>query len=205
MNRREFMALSAGVLGQPSVLEPATIPTRPNILFILADDLGYGDLGCYGQKRIATPNIDRIAAGGMRFTDFYAGSTVCAPSRCALMTGFHTGHAFIRGNGSQSLRAEDVTVTELLKKSGYHTGLIGKWGLGNENSTGMPREKGFDEFIGYLDHVHAHDYYTDRLWRSDDRTRYNDWEVFPENQGKKELYMPDLFTKCALNFLSINK
>jgi arylsulfatase A-like enzyme len=172
----------------------------------MADDLGYGDLGCYGQTMIQTTNLDRLAAEGIRFTDFYAGSTVCAPSRCSLMTGLHTGHAFIRGNGSQALRSEDLTIAELLKKAGYHTGLIGKWGLGNENSTGMPREKGFDEFVGYLDHVHAHDYYTDHLWRSDSRTGYNDWEIFPENQaGKKSLYMHDLFTKAALNFVSINK
>lgn len=180
-------------------------PRRPNIILIVADDLGYGDLGCYGQTRIKTPNLDKMASEGLRFTSFYAGSTVCAPSRCCLMTGLDTGHAFIRGNGTQALRPADITVAELLHEAGYHTGLIGKWGLGNENSTGMPREKGFDEFIGYLDHVHAHDYYTDRLWRWDSRTGYNDWEVFPENQGKKELYMPDLFTKCALNFLSINK
>ena len=185
--------------------QPPPAPRRPNIILIVADDLGYGDLGCYGQTRIKTPNLDKMASEGLRFTSCYAGSTVCAPSRCSLMTGLDTGHAFIRGNGTQALRPADTTVAELLHEAGYHTGLIGKWGLGNENSTGMPREKGFDEFIGYLDHVHAHDYYTDRLWRSDSRTGYNDWEVFPENQGKKELYMPDLFTKCALNFLSINK
>lgn len=187
------------------VRQPPPAPRRPNIILIVADDLGYGDLGCYGQTRIKTPNLDKMASEGLRFTSFYAGSTVCAPSRCCLMTGFDTGHAFIRGNGTQALRPGDITVAELLHDAGYHTGLIGKWGLGNENSTGMPREKGFDEFIGYLDHVHAHDYYTDRLWRWDSRSGYNDWEVFPENQGKKNLYMPDLFTKCALNFLSINK
>ena len=187
------------------VLRPPA-PRRPNIILIVADDLGYGDLGCYGQTRILTTNLDRMAAEGVRFTDFYAGSTVCAPSRCALMTGLHTGHAFIRGNGSQALRDEDMTIAQLLHKEGYHTGLIGKWGLGNENSTGMPREKGFDEFAGYLDHVHAHDYYTDHLWRYDSRSGHNDWEYFPENQsGTKGIYMPDLFTKGALNFVQINK
>jgi arylsulfatase A-like enzyme len=180
-------------------------PRRPNIILIVADDLGYGDLGCYGQTKIKTPNLDKMAAEGLRFTSFYAGSTVCAPSRCSLMTGLNTGHALIRGNGNQALRSADVTVAELVKKAGYHTGLIGKWGLGNENSAGMPREKGFDEFIGYLDHVHAHDYYTDRLWRSDPHSGFNDWEIFPENQGGKKLYMPDLFTKAALNFININK
>ena len=180
-------------------------PRRPNIILIVADDLGYGDLGCYGQTKIQTPNLDKLAAQGIRFTDFYAGSTVCAPSRCALMTGLHTGHAFIRGNGSQALRPEDLTVAQILRDAGYHTGLIGKWGLGNENTTGTPLEKGFDEFAGYLDHVHAHDYYTDHLWRSDSRTGTNDWIYFPENQGAQRLYTHDLFTKAALNFVSINK
>src|SRR5258708_2611608 len=188
----------------PAQRPPA--PRRPNIILIVADDLGYGDLGCYGQTRIRTTNLDRMASEGVRFTDFYAGSTVCAPSRCALMTGLHTGHTFIRGNGAQALRREDFTVAELLKNAGYHTGLIGKWGLGNEKSTGMPREKGFDEFAGYLDHVHAHDYYTDHLWRYDSRSGRNDWERFPENEGGKQgLYMHDLFAKAALNFVSINK
>ncbi len=190
----------------PAQRPPA--PRRPNIILIVADDLGYGDLGCYsaGQTRILTTNLDKMAREGIRFTDFYAGSTVCAPSRCALMTGMHTGHAFIRGNGSQSLREQDVTVAELLKKSGYHTGLIGKWGLGSENSSGMPREKGFDEFVGYLDHVHAHDYYTDHLWRYDSRLGYNAWEYFPENEGGKQgRYTHDLFTQAATNFVSINK
>jgi len=195
---------SGSTTNLPAQRPPA--PRRPNIIWIVADDLGYGDLGCYGQKMIQTTNLDRLAAEGLRFTDFYAGSTVCAPSRCALMTGLHTGHAFIRGNGSQALRTDDLTVAELLQKAGYHTGLIGKWGLGNENSTGTPRAKGFDEVVAYLDHVHAHDYYTDRLWRSDSRSGYNDWEIFPENQGgRKGLYTHDLFTKAALNFLNINK
>src|SRR5271170_8119240 len=108
----------------------AQTPKKPNIIFILADDLGYGDLGCYGQKKIKTPNLDRLAAQGMRFTQAYAGSTVCAPSRCALMTGKHTGHAHIRGNGSVPLRPEDTTIATLLSRAGYVTGLIGKWGLG---------------------------------------------------------------------------
>lgn len=184
----------------------APAPRRPNIILIVSDDLGYGDLGCYGQTRIQTPNLDKMAAEGIRFTDFYAGSTVCAPSRCALMTGLDTGHAFIRGNGKQSLRQEDITIAQVLHDAGYHTGCIGKWGLGNENSSGMPREKGFDDFAGYLDHVHAHDYYTDHLWRSDSRTGTNSWEYFPENQdGRKGLYMDDLFTKAALNFVNINR
>src|SRR5208283_5628218 len=138
------------VWAQPGyTLQPAE--RKPSIIFILADDLGYGDLGCYGQTRIKTPNLDKLAAEGIRFTSFYAGSTVCAPSRCALMTGLHTGHAWIRGNGTIALRAEDLTVAEVLKQAGYHTGLIGKWGLGNEHTPGVPQEKGFEEFVGYLD------------------------------------------------------
>src|SRR6266436_4203338 len=114
---------------------------KPNILFILADDLGYGDLGCYGQTRIKTPNIDRLAAEGLRFTQCYAGTTVCAPSRCALITGLHTGHATVRGNAFVPLRAQDVTVAEVLKRAGYTTALIGKWGLGEPGTSGVPNRK----------------------------------------------------------------
>src|SRR5512138_1767250 len=146
----------------------------PNIIFILADDLGYGDLGCYGQKKIQTPNLDRMANQGIRFTSFYAGSTVCAPSRCALMTGLHTGHCLIRGNAKVALRPEDVTVAEVLHNADYRTGLIGKWGLGNEDTTGVPQKQGFDVFLGYLDQTHAHDYYPTHLWRYDDRTGFDD-------------------------------
>jgi len=184
-----------------------SVPLRkPNIIFILADDLGYGDLGCYGQARIKTPNIDKLAAQGIRFTDFYAGSTVCAPSRCALMTGLHSGHGLVRGNADVPLRSNDLTVAELLSQMGYHTGLIGKWGLGAENSSGMPAKKGFKEFVGYLDQVHAHDYYTDHLWHSDPKVPRDAWQTLSENQGgKKGVYVPDLLTKGALNFIRTHK
>ncbi len=142
---------------------------RPNIIFIMADDLGYGDLGCFGQKKVKTPNIDRLAAEGMRLTDFYAGSTVCAPSRCVLMTGLHTGHCFIRGNGKINLRPDDVTVAEVLRGAGYTCGLSGKWGLGHENSSGLPTRQGFDHFFGYLDQHHAHNYYPSFLVRGERR------------------------------------
>src|SRR5438105_14542699 len=122
---------------------------RPNIVFILADDLGYGDLGSYGQRRIRTPNLDRMAREGVRFTQFYAGSTVCAPSRSVLMTGLHTGHCLIRGNARQDLRPADVTAAKLLKGAGYATGLVGKWGLGTEGGPGVPTRQGFDHFLGY--------------------------------------------------------
>jgi arylsulfatase A-like enzyme len=180
---------------------------KPNIIFILADDLGYGDLGCYGQTKIKTPNIDKLAIEGIRFRDCYAGSTVCAPSRCALMTGLHTGHGRIRGNkAGVALATNDVTLAEILKKGGYHTGLVGKWGLGDEGSSGTPRKKGFNEFIGYLNQTHAHDYYTDYLWRSDARSDRDEREQIPQNLGnKKGLYTPDLFTMAATNFIQTNK
>src|SRR5213596_492410 len=144
-------------------------PQKPNIIFIMADDLGYGDLGCYGQKLIRTPNVDKLAKQGTRFTQFYAGSSVCGPSRCSLMTGYHTGHARIRGNSSLHIQEEDVTVAELLKNAGYRTALIGKWGLGEEQTAGAPHRKGFDESFGYLNQVHAHEYYTDYLIKNGGR------------------------------------
>ena len=141
----------------------------PNIIWILADDLGYGDLGSYGQQRIRTPHLDRMAAEGMRFTDAYAGFTVCAPSRSVLMTGQHTGHTRVRRNGSPGLWDEDVTIAELLKDSGYATALIGKWGLGMEDSPGAPWLQGFDYFFGYLSQGHAHNFYPEFLMRNAER------------------------------------
>jgi len=167
---------------------------KPNILFIHADDLGYGDLSCYGQKKFSTPRIDRMAAEGLRFTQYYAGNTVCAPSRCALMTGYHMGHSYIRGNADQPLRPEDVTVAELLKKAGYATAMIGKWGLGLEKSSGMPNRKGFDYSFGYLDQVHAHKQYTDHLIRNGDRV---------EMDGKD--WSNDLFTNETIDYVKKNK
>ena len=140
----------------------------PNIIFILADDLGYGDLGCYGQELIQTPRLDQMAKEGIRFTNFYAGNTVCAPSRAVLMTGLHMGHTQVRGNAGgpdmskQSLRDEDVTVPEMLKPAGYTSALCGKWGLGDDaqgGKSGLPRSQGFDFFYGYLNQVHAHNYF----------------------------------------------
>ena len=152
---------------------------KPNIIFILADDLGYGDLGCYGQKLIQTPHLDRMAAEGMRFTQFYAGSTVCAPSRSVLMTGLHTGHTRVRGNSgtanpiAQSLRPGDVTVARVLKDAGYATALIGKWGLGDEGeaAVGLPTRQGFDYFFGYANQHHAHNYYPDFLMRGEEQVK----------------------------------
>jgi arylsulfatase A-like enzyme len=129
---------------------------KVNIIIMMADDLGYGDLGCYGQKLIPTPNLDKLAAEGTRFTQFYSGSTVCAPSRCALMTGKDMGHSYIRGNKETPLRESDITIPKLAKKKGYVTGMFGKWGLGLENNSGAPEKQGWDEFLGYLHHRHAH-------------------------------------------------
>lgn len=162
----------------------------PNIIIVLADDLGYGDLGCYGQKSIQTPHLDRMAAEGIRFTDFYSGSTVCAPSRCTLMTGHHTGHSRVRGNGIIPLLPEDVTVAEVLKGAGYATAIFGKWGLGEPGTTGVPNQKGFGEWFGYLNQVHAHNYYPDYLWK--------DQEIVPIPPGT---YSHDLFTQEALDFI----
>ncbi|MCA9270046.1 MAG: arylsulfatase [Planctomycetales bacterium] len=183
---------------------------KPNIVLILADDLGYGDLGCFGQKRIQTPNLDRMAAEGMKLTDFYAGSTVCAPSRCVLMTGYHTGHALIRGNGKDNLRPEDVTVAEALKSAGYVCGLFGKWGLGHEGSAGLPTRQGFDAFYGYLDQHHAHNYYPTFLVRDENRVKLDN--VVP-GQGEfgqgvateKRQYSDDLIVAEALAFIDRNK
>lgn len=174
----------------------------PNIIIILADDLGYGDLGCYGQKQVQTPNIDKLAAEGIRFTQCYAGSTVCAPSRCCLMTGLHTGHAHVRGNALVPLRPEDTTVAEVLKAAGYRTGLIGKWGLGEPNSTGIPNRKGFDFFFGYLNQVHAHNYYPDYLWRDQEKVPYPGNVVEKGVAVKRSVYSHDLFAEEALKFVA---
>ncbi len=141
----------------------------PNIIWIMADDLGYGDLGSYGQDRIQTPNLDVMADQGMRFTDAYAGFTVCAPSRSVLMTGQHTGHTRVRRNGTKGLLDEDVTVAELLGEKGYSTALIGKWGLGMEDSPGAPWKQGFDHFFGYLSQGHAHNFYPEFLMLNSER------------------------------------
>src|SRR5512133_3770685 len=147
----------------------------PNIVFILADDLGYGDLSCYGQQKFSTPNIDRLATEGMQFTQHYTGCTVSAPSRCSLMTGLHTGHTSVRGNKSQEpegqwpMAASEVTIPEMLKTKGYVTGLFGKWGLGFIDSEGDPNRQGIDEFFGFNCQTLAHNYYPDHLWHNHDK------------------------------------
>ena len=210
MNRLSVLLTVSALVASALTLR-ADAPARPpNIIFLLADDLGYGDLGCYGQKLINTPCLDRFAAEGMRFTQFYAGSTVCAPSRCALMTGLHTGHGFIRGNTRIDLRPTDVTVATVLKNAGYATGLFGKWGLGTEGGVGVPTKHGFDEFYGYLDQVHAHNYYPAFLMRNEAREALKN-EVpgkGPFGGGvasKKVEYSHDLITREAFSFIERHK
>ena len=168
---------------------------KPNIILVVADDLGRGDLGAYGQRFIRTPNLDRMAREGLRFTDAYAPSPVCAPSRASFMTGLHQGHARIRGNMNRNnervpLRDGDVTVAEVLKGAGYRTGLVGKWGLGEPGTTGVPGRQGFEYFYGYLNQNHAHDYYPEYLWQNEERVTL----------GRRS-YSHDLFTREALAFV----
>lgn len=198
--------IAAALYGCTSSFGRAGGVRRPNIVYILADDLGYGDLGCYGQKDIRTPNLDRMAHEGMLFTQHYSGSTVCAPSRSCLMTGLHTGHTPVRGNkeyqpeGQHPLPADSVTVAEVLKKAGYATGAFGKWGLGYPGSKGDPNNQGFDEFYGYNCQRYAHNYYPYFL-------RHNDKKVMlPGNEGKKTgQYAPDLIQEQTLRFIEANK
>jgi len=183
--------------------------TRPNIIFIHADDLGYGDLSCYGQRKFKTPNIDRVAAEGMRFTQYYAGSTVCAPSRSALMTGQHTGHTRIRGNARHPLLPEDVTVAEVLKSAAYKTALIGKWGLGEAGTTGIPNRQGFDYFFGYLNQRHAHNYYPTFLWREEERIKLRNVVPDEDEEGSgvsinRVDYTHDLMAEEASKFIERN-
>ena len=193
----------------------ALAQAKPNVIFILADDLGYGDVGVYGQKIIKTPNIDRLAAEGMRFTTFYAGSTVCAPSRSVLMTGKHTGHTTVRGNAGpqnttiQSLKASDKTVAAIFKDAGYATASIGKWGLGEIGMLGHPNNKGFDYFYGFLNQTHAHNYWPSFLIRNSEIVKLKNiqTEVNPIGSGfakEKVNYAPELITNEALQWIDEN-
>jgi len=212
----QFCALGVLLYGLAAMAAGASPRTndRPNIIFIMADDLGYGDLGCFGSTRIKTPNIDRLAREGTRFTQAYAGAPACAPSRGVLLTGLHTGHARIRDNnpvvGGElepfdggreggvrlSITAEDRTVAELLKQAGYTTGVAGKWGIGEAGSAGTPAKHGFDEWLGYLNQNHAPYYYTDYLDVNGGRRE------IPENtNGRQAVYSNDLFSDFAVDFV----
>ena len=180
---------------------------RPNIIFILSDDLAQGDVGCYGQKLIQTPRLDRMAKEGTRYTQAYCGTTVCAPSRASLMTGLHSGHCPVRGNweiadgeGQLPLPTETVTVAEILKKQGYATACMGKWGMGMFHTTGSPLQQGFDHFFGYNCQRHAHSYFPTHLYRDDQRFE------LPGNDGKKvgATYAQDLIQKDVIDWLRAN-
>jgi len=191
----------------------------PNIVLILADDLGYGELGCYGQQKIKTPHLDRLAAEGIRFTQHYSGNAVCATARCVLMTGKHTGHAYIRNNGNPKgmadLRAkygwefpgqypipdEEITIAEVLKQKGYATAAAGKWGLGHVGNSGGANRQGFDLFYGFYCQVHAHNHYPKFLWRNDHK------EILPGNNRTLfgETYSQDKFVDVGLEFIRENK
>ena len=211
MKRSLFAVALLGLVAGSGLLPAADLPRKPNVIFILADDLGYGDLGCYGQKLIRTPSLDRMAAEGIRFTNCYAGSTVCAPSRCVLMTGLHTGHARVRGNALVPLEPQDVAVAEVLKQAGYATALVGKWGLGEAGSTGIPNRQGFDHFFGYLSQVHAHNYYPEFLWRNTQQVSLpNVVERSPRNPlggvaTKRVQYSNDLMADEAAAFVRQHK
>jgi arylsulfatase A-like enzyme len=200
---RSLLKSSTAFIALLNLLFVSTVPAQknkpparqPNIILILADDLGYGDIGAFGQKFIRTPNLDKLAKDGIKFTNFYAGAPVCAPSRASLMTGKHQGHAVIRGNNNDKgervpLRPADTTIAEVLKAAGYRTGIVGKWGLGEPETTGIPNRKGFDYFFGYLNQNHAHNYFPEYLWRNQEKVNL-----------PKGAYSADLFAAEALDFV----
>ncbi len=218
ISRRKFFGILGWAAASGTLLHgkhaSAAKPTgtKPNIIFIMADDLGYADLGCYGQEIIKTPYIDSFATESIRFTHCHTGASVCAPSRSVLMTGQHTGHTTVRGNkgsntpphdgqkGRIPLKRSDITVAEILKKAGYVTGITGKWGLGEPGSTGLPNDHGFDEWLGYLNQDHAPDYFTEYLWHNKGKM------VLEGNKdGKRGQYSHDVLTEFALDFVRQNR
>lgn len=195
------LSLSACILQLASAWSDDRPQRPPNIVFIMADDLGRGHCGCYGQTKIRTPNIDKLAAQGMKFTEFYAGANVCAPSRSVLMTGLHTGHTPVRNNGlKRFLHDEDVTVAEVLKSAGYVTGGFGKWGLGDTDTPGVALKQGFDTWSGQYSQVHAHFYYPFFVMKDLQKL------PLPENEGQKRgRYVQDVIHQHALEFITANK
>ena len=195
LTRREWVA------GAAASLAAAQTSRRPNIVLIVLDDAGYGDLGCYGQQIIQTPNIDRVAREGLRFTDMHAGAAVCAPSRASLMTGLHGGHAPIRANaGTTPVSKDDLFVSEILRANGYATGCFGKWGLGDIGSEGAAYNKGFDRFFGYMHQTHAHNYYPDFLWDNDRRV-----PLKGNASGGRSNYSADLIAERTVDFIQTNR
>jgi arylsulfatase A len=226
-NRRDFLKIIglgglAAASGPVACRKEAVAAKRPNIVLILADDLGYGDLGSYGQTKIRTPHLDRIAAEGLRFTQHYSGSPVCAPARCTLLTGKHTGHAYVRDNdemremgdvwndpsleGQRPLPEGTVTVGALLQRAGYRTGAIGKWGLGGPGTTGEPNRQGFDHFYGYLCQRQAHNFYPDHLWRNGEKEMlegnayFSPRQKFPEDKDPADPRSYDAYKGQTYSF-----
>jgi arylsulfatase A-like enzyme len=195
MQRRTFLTtLGGSALG-------AQQQRKPNIIWLMADDLGWGDVGCHGQKWIRTPNVDRLAAEGMRFTDGYAGCTVCAPSRSVLMTGLHTGHTPVRSNpGGVPLLPEERTVADLLHAAGYRTGLFGKWGLGDIGTTGVPWKHGYDEFFGFLHQAHAHFQYPRFLYSND-----KEYPLTGNDSPGRQTFANDVMHEKSLDFIRRSK
>lgn len=201
MDRRSFLAASAGAaLAACSAApepEPQSEQRPPNIVWVMADDLGWAHLGAYGQQEIETPNLDALARQSLRFTSAYSGCTVCAPSRSSLMTGLHTGHTPVRGNsGGLPLPSDAVTVAEVLREAGYATGCFGKWGLGGEGTEGVPNKQGFDEFLGPLHQIHAQYFYPDYLFHNEERL-----ELEANHGGRREQYAPDVMFAGAERFV----
>jgi len=193
------------------ICSKSAVAEKPNVVFILADDLGYGDLGCYGQSQLMTPNIDRFRAEGMKFTQHYAGDTVCAPSRCVLLTGLHTGHCRVRGNSPGTLLDEDVTLGEVMQSAGYETICIGKWGVGTPGLDD-PNQQGFDQFFGYVSMWHAHNFYPEFLIRNGEKEPLRNvsqprWKG-SDGRGvamKRVDYAPDLLTDEVLKTLDADR
>ncbi|TCD08309.1 sulfatase [Pedobacter frigidisoli] len=202
--KNAFKIIVFAVLVGSYATSHAQTKRKPNIIFILADDLGYGNVQSFNSNsKIPTPNLDKLAGEGTKFTRFYSGNTVCAPSRCALMTGYTMGHAWVRGNakgkdGLGALRAQDTTLAQRLQNNGYKTGMFGKWGLGDEESKGAPHLKGFNSFYGYLDQSHAHDYYTNHLYEIVGGKTVE----IPTDTTK---YTEDLIVNKAVDFINANK
>jgi arylsulfatase A-like enzyme len=195
---------------------PPAIPRRASIILVVADGLGYGDLSCYGQTNFQTPNLDKLAAEGIRFTSYYAGAAAGSPARAALMLGTDSGHLRQRADADVSLAPDEITVAQMLQQSGYRTGLIGEWNLGDENSSGAPWKKGFDEFAGYFDAKDAENFYADYMWRYAPKSIFNEANnqmdtfmgretLVPNLGGAKGEFIPDVLTKAAVNFIQINR
>ena len=206
-----ILVASALLTSLPCASGGADLPEKPNIIWIMCDDLGYGDLGCFGQKTMATPRLDQLAREGMRFTDFYAGCTVCRPSRLSLWTGKHMGHTPISSNANYHFKPEDVTVAELLRKEGYRTGGVGKWAMGGLGTSGFPLKNGFDFWMGYLDQGEAHNYYPMHLWRNGQKYPLagNVLSRHPASRGRvasrKVTWSHPVMTEQAFEFIRENR